>query len=87
MSEQPDAAELAFERYKSRLGIRMTVLYSLVYAGFVVLSVFTPATMGVRAVLGLNLAVAYGLGLIVIAIIFAVVYNRMCLNGNGKGCV
>ena len=87
MSEQPDAAELAFERYKSRLGVRMTILYTLVYLGFVVLSVFSPATMGVRAVLGLNLAVAYGLGLILIAIIFAVIYNRMCMNGNAKGCL
>lgn len=85
MAEHPDAAEQAFERYKIRLGIRMTLLYSLVYAGFVALSVFRPALMGVRAVLGLNLAIAYGLGLIVIAIIFAIVYNRMC--GPGKGCV
>lgn len=86
MAEQPDAAELEFERYKSRLGIRMTLLYSVVYAGFVVLSVFSPASMGVPAVFGLNLAVAYGLGLIVIAIIFAIVYNRMCMNGTGRGC-
>jgi uncharacterized membrane protein (DUF485 family) len=56
----------------------MTVLYSLVYAGFVGLSVFQPTWMGASAVLGLNLAVAYGLGLIVIAIVFALVYNRLC---------
>jgi hypothetical protein len=34
--------------------------------------------MGANAVLGLNLAVAYGLGLIIIAIVFALVYNRLC---------
>lgn len=84
MADRPAAADQAFERYKTRLGIRMTLLYSLIYAGFVVLSVFRPALMGVRAVLGLNLAVTYGLGLIVIAVIFAVVYNYLC--GPGKGC-
>lgn len=85
MAEQPDATEQAFERYKIRLGIRMTLLYSLVYAGFVALCVFRPAWMGVRAVFGLNLAISYGLGLIVIAIVFAIIYNHLC--GPGKGCV
>ncbi|TVQ23901.1 MAG: DUF485 domain-containing protein [Spirochaetaceae bacterium] len=84
MAEKADAAEQAFERYKIRLGVRMTVLYSLVYAGFVALSVFRPELMGVRAVLGLNLAIAYGLGLIVIAIIFAVIYNRLCAPRKGS---
>ncbi len=68
----------AFERRKSGIGIRMTILYSIIYGGFVVLSVFQPTWMGARALLGLNLAVAYGLGLIVIAIIFALVYNHLC---------
>lgn len=70
--------EDAFERRKSKIGIRMTLLYSIVYAGFVILSVFQPTWMGARALFGLNLDVTYGLGLIVIAIIFALVYNRLC---------
>jgi uncharacterized membrane protein (DUF485 family) len=77
--EQPaPTADNAFERRKTRIGIQMTILYSIVYGGFVVLSVFWPASMGARAVLGLNLAVAYGLGLIIVAILFALVYNRLC---------
>jgi uncharacterized membrane protein (DUF485 family) len=71
-------SEDAFERRKSKIGIRMTLLYSVVYAGFVILSVFQPTWMGARALFGLNLAVTYGLGLIVIAVIFALVYNRLC---------
>lgn len=78
MSQNPTAVEEAFERRKSAIGIRMTLLYSIVYGGFVVVSVFQPQWMGVRAVLGLNLAVAYGLFLIIIAIVFALVYNHLC---------
>ncbi len=78
MSQNPMAVDEAFERRKTAIGIRMTLLYSIVYAGFVVVSVFQPQWMGVRAVLGLNLAVAYGLFLIIIAILFALVYNHLC---------
>ena len=78
MSQNFSTAEAAYERRKSAIGIRMTLIYSLVYAGFVALSVFRPAWMGVRALLGLNLAVTYGLGLILVAILFAIVYNQLC---------
>lgn len=78
MNSSTSSPAAAFEQRKSRLGIRMALLYTLVYAGFVALSVFQPTWMGARAVLGLNLAVAYGMGLILIAIVFAVVYNYLC---------
>lgn len=78
MEQHSTVIDEAFERRKSRIGIRMTILYSIVYGGFVVLSVFQPTWMGVRAVLGLNLAVSYGLGLIIIAIVFALIYNHLC---------
>lgn len=64
-----------YQKRKTIIGVRMTLLYSLVYAGFMLLSIFQPLWMGTRAVLGLNLAVAYGMGLILLAIIFAVIYN------------
>jgi uncharacterized membrane protein (DUF485 family) len=78
MADERNAATDAYERNKSIVGIRMTWLYTVIYAGFVALSVFRPAAMGARAVLGLNLAIAYGLGLIIIAIAFAVIYNYIC---------
>jgi uncharacterized membrane protein (DUF485 family) len=78
MAQRTTVMDEAFERRKSIIGIRMTILYSLVYGGFVALSVFRPSWMGARAILGLNLAVAYGLGLILIAIVFALVYNHLC---------
>ncbi len=78
MAQQTTPMDEEFERRKSIIGIRMTILYSIVYGGFVLLSVFQPTWMGARAVLGLNLAVAYGLGLILIAILFALIYNHLC---------
>jgi uncharacterized membrane protein (DUF485 family) len=78
MKQHSAIADEAFERRKVRIGIRMTVLYSLVYGGFVMLSVFQPTWMGAPAVFGLNLAVAYGLGLIIIAFVFALIYNYLC---------
>ena len=85
MNLQPTPADEAFQRKKTTIGIRMTLLYSLVYAGFVGLSVFQPTWMGGRAVLGLNLAVSYGLGLILLAILFALVYNHLCrVPSNGR---
>lgn len=78
MAQQPFAPEEAFEQRKIRIGIRMTIIYSVIYSGFVALSVFRPGSMATRALLGLNLAVTYGLGLILVAIIFALIYNHLC---------
>ncbi len=86
MSSLPSpSAEDHFERRKTGIGVRMTLLYSLVYAGFVAVSVFRPQWMAARAVLGLNLAVAYGLGLIVLAIALAMLYNQLCRTPRQSG--
>ncbi len=42
----------ASEQRKSKLGRRMTVLYAVVYSGFVVLSVFFSTMMGNKAIFG-----------------------------------
>jgi len=64
--------------YKSRLGVRMFLVYAVSYAGFVLINVLWPKTMGTIIIAGLNLAVVYGFGLIVFAIILALIYNWMC---------
>jgi len=73
------------ERRKSNIGVKMTVLYAIIYGGFVVLNVFFPTLMGVKTILGLTLALAYGLGLIIIAIIFAIIYNQLVRIPKGAG--
>lgn len=63
--------------YKSRLGIRLFFLYGIVYAGFVLINSFNPKLMG-EIVAGQTLAVVYGFGLIIFALILALLYNGMC---------
>ncbi len=64
--------------YKARLGVRMFILYTAIYAGFVVVNVISPLSMEKIVFFGLNLAVVYGFGLIIFALILALIYNSMC---------
>jgi len=71
----PDPAS----RYKSRLGVGMFIVYCLIYAGFVFTNVLTEGqAMQIIVVAGLNLAVVYGMGLIILALILALIYNHLC---------
>lgn len=71
----PDPAS----KYKTRLGVRMFIVYCLIYAGFVFTNVLTEGqAMQVILVAGLNLAVVYGVGLIVLALVLALIYNFLC---------
>jgi len=63
---------------KSKLGVKLFLIYALIYAGFVFIGVSKPDLMGVRVFFGLNLAIVYGFGLIVLAIIMGFLYNLAC---------
>ena len=63
---------------KKKIGIRMFMAYGVVYAGFVLINTFIPKLMGKKVVFGLNLAVTYGFGLIVLAIVAGLIYNSIC---------
>lgn len=70
-------ADPAFH-FKKRLGVWMFSVYSLVYAGFVLINLVTPRTME-RIVLGrMNLAVVYGYGLILFAVVLSLIYTALC---------
>jgi uncharacterized membrane protein (DUF485 family) len=56
----------------------MFLLYALVYASFVIINLVRPGAMEIVLFGGLNLAVAYGFGLIVFALLLALIYNRAC---------
>jgi uncharacterized membrane protein (DUF485 family) len=77
MARQTPAGGSDGEQRKSNIGIRMTILYSIVYGGFVTLSVFRPEIMGSKALFGMNLAITYGLFLILFAVLLAVIYNLL----------
>ncbi|MBK7959908.1 MAG: DUF485 domain-containing protein [Bdellovibrionales bacterium] len=55
----------------------MFVLYSTFYVEFIAINVVSPKIMGSN-IGGLNLAVIYGMGLIVFALMLALVYNAIC---------
>ncbi|MBM4059844.1 MAG: DUF485 domain-containing protein [Planctomycetes bacterium] len=65
--------------YKTRLGLWMFLIYCLFYAGFVLVNVATEGrAMQAIVLMGMNLAVVYGMGLIVAALLMALVYNHLC---------
>ena len=64
--------------YKMKLGVRMFIIYALTYAGFVFINLARPVLMERKVLLGMNLAVVYGFGLIVLALVMALIYNALC---------
>lgn len=64
--------------YKTVLGLWMFLAYALIYLGFVLLNIITPKTLETKIIFGLNLAVVYGMGLIVVALVLAMIYNLLC---------
>lgn len=75
----PDTGPDPAGRYKSRLGVWMFLAYCLVYAGFVLTAIVDEGkAMQLIVVAGLNLAVVYGMGLIALALVLALIYNGLC---------
>jgi len=76
--------------WKAKLGIKLFWLYAGIYAGFVAIAAFAPELMKASALAGVNVAIIYGMGLIVLAIVLGVIYNHVCtrkedeMNGTGK---
>jgi uncharacterized membrane protein (DUF485 family) len=56
----------------------MFAVYAVIYAGFVIINTVAPALMGVIVFGGVDLAVAYGFGLIVLAILLGLLYSFLC---------
>ncbi|MBE0596335.1 MAG: DUF485 domain-containing protein [Desulfuromonadales bacterium] len=63
--------------YKTRIGLWMFAVYTLIYAGFIAINTIKPSLLELTFG-GLNLAVIYGIGLIVFAFVLATVYNHLC---------
>lgn len=69
---------------KAKLGVWLFILYTTVYAIFVAIGVLNYEAMG-KIVLGnQNLAVVFGFGLIVLAIIMGLIYNWICTRYEDK---
>ncbi|MDP9173469.1 MAG: DUF485 domain-containing protein [Planctomycetota bacterium] len=61
----------------ARLGTWFFLVYCVFYGGFMLLTTFKFEWMG-EPVAGMNWAILYGMGLIIIAFVMAVLYMFMC---------
>ncbi len=59
----------------ARIGLILFSLYLLSYVGFVAVNAFSPESMERSVVSGLNLALVYGFGLIIGAVVLSGVYG------------
>lgn len=66
------------ESKNARLGLQLFCIYLLFYGGFVLVNTFSPETMELTPVAGINLAILSGFGLIVAALVLALIYGVMC---------
>lgn len=73
-SEQEDPAQSA---RNARYGLRLFAVYFVIYAAFVGANAFLPRLMTAN-VFGVTVAVAYGMGLIIVALLLALVYMWLC---------
>ena len=64
--------------WKAKLGIKLFWLYCVIYMAFVGIAVFAPDVMKTTVLAGTNLAIIYGLSLIIFAIVLGLVYNHAC---------
>lgn len=75
--------------FKQKLGLILFFVYSIVYFGFVLINTIKPKLMEFIVFSGLNLAVVYGIGLIVFAIVLGLIYDfvstRYEYKVNGRG--
>ena len=75
------AVELSIDhaaKKKSKLGVILFFIYFIVYAGFVAIGVADYTLMGENVIGNQNLAVVYGFGLIIFAILLGLYYNWRC---------
>jgi uncharacterized membrane protein (DUF485 family) len=69
---------------KAKLGVKLFFVYLIIYAGFVVIGLTDPEIMGYKIFGGQNLAIVYGFGLIILAIIMGFIYNYACTRLENK---
>lgn len=66
------------QTYNARIGLVLFAVYLVLYSGFVFLNAFSPDTMEITPVAGINLAILYGFGLIAAAWVLALLYGWLC---------
>jgi uncharacterized membrane protein (DUF485 family) len=75
---EPQAYDAQSAGRNARYGAILFLLYLLLYGAFVGINAFDPGAMDTVVVAGVNLAVIYGLGLILAAFVLALIYGWLC---------
>jgi len=78
-SDSPPAIDHS-DRNK-RTGLLLFVVYLALYGGFMAWNVISPASMATPVLLGMNLAIVYGFGLIIAALCLAIAYVILANRG------
>ncbi|HEY0055215.1 MAG TPA: DUF485 domain-containing protein [Pedobacter sp.] len=63
---------------KASLGVWFFFIYLFFYAGFVIIGVWNYELLATEIFMGLNLALVYGMGLIIFAVLLGILYNYFC---------
>jgi uncharacterized membrane protein (DUF485 family) len=69
---------MSIDRRNQQIGLGLFVFYLLLYGGFVLLMAFDAQRLQVLGPARVNLAVWSGFGLIVLALVLALIYGWIC---------
>lgn len=78
LPSSPDHHSISIRRANSRLGLILFAIYLALYTGFVLINALAADWMEITVVAGLNLAIVYGFGLIIAALVMAMLYGMLC---------
>jgi len=87
MAENNEVKDTSILSRNARLGLVLFTVYLLLYGGFMAMNVMSPKQMAEPSLFGLNLAILWGFGLIVAALVLALLYMALCKpeqKGDGK---
>ena len=65
------------EGFKTKLGLYMFGIFAPVYLAFILVCIISPKLMA-KDIGSLNVAIVFGFGIIILAIILAIIYNAIC---------
>jgi uncharacterized membrane protein (DUF485 family) len=63
---------------KTWLGIILFFSYAIIYGIFVYIGLVYTDSLGIKAIGGVNLAIVYGIGLIILAGVMGLIYSMVC---------
>ena len=69
----------------AQLGMRLFVIYSVFYFGFVLVNAFAAHWAEWEPIAGLNLAILWGFALIGLAFLLALIYGLFCTSPSDSG--